>query len=131
MTISFTIHFLSISSLDWPHVGTFDHVLGDIRLWVQVSVHVRPSLILGNLIYKSLITVLFSDLCLLIGQINFIIQEVLCIGKVLDSPGILLSLKVLGNEFIILNLLGSGCIDIINRLWFQPFEMVWNISMGS
>lgn len=33
---------------DWPDVGSSYHVQGDIWLWVQVTIHVWPSLILSN-----------------------------------------------------------------------------------
>lgn len=64
------IHLRSSSilslSFDWPGVLAGNHVLGDRWLWVQVSVHVWPSRVLGNLVHLGLVTVLFCHLCLLV-----------------------------------------------------------------
>jgi len=41
-------NFSEVVITDWPDVGSSYHVQADIWLWVQVTIHVWPSLIFSN-----------------------------------------------------------------------------------
>ena len=74
---------------------------------------------------------LLGGLCLFIGQIDLVVQEVLGVRKVLHCPGLLLSLLILGNVLIIFDLLSAGRIYLINVIRFESLEVVGYVAMLS
>ena len=116
-------------SLDGADIGSGIHVLRDGGLRVQVAIHVRPSLVLGNLVDLGLVAVLLDHFRLLVGQLDLVVQKVLSVCEVLDGPSLLLGFLSLPDALIVLDLLGSGGIDLVDSLWFEAFEVVWDVSV--
>ena len=111
MLLSFT--YLHIS-FDWSGISTSDHVLLDRWLWIQVSVHVGPSLVLGDLVDLGLVAVLLRHLGLLVREVDLVVEEVLRVGQILHGPGLLFGFLVLRNGLVVFDLLCASSIDLVD-----------------
>lgn len=72
---------------------------------------------------------LLDHLRLLISKIDFVVEEVLSIGQVLDGPVMILSLLILVNLLVILDLLGASGIDLIYGVRLQTLEVIRHITV--
>lgn len=93
----FSLH-LSISilivSLNWPYVSAGNHIFLDVWLFIQVAVHIWPSFIFGLLVNNVRVTMLIHQGFLFFLEVDLVIQDMLVIGQVLNSP--LVFFRVLG-----------------------------------
>lgn len=53
----------------------------------------------------------------------------LSVCQVLHVPAILLGLQVLCNKLVVLDLLSTSGIDLVNSLWLESLEVIWDIAV--
>ena len=117
--------------IDWSIGSTVDHILLDIWLCVEITIHVWPSSILSCFINKVLVTVGCHHLLLSLLQLKFVVEIMLSVRKVLDCPLVFFSIFILFSQFVILYLLSSCSVDILDLVRSEALEVVWHESVRS
>jgi len=131
------MHFLGIITLlwvshwsdYWSHTGVGNHILFNIWKWVQVTVHVWPSCILGSFVDQVLVSMLLSEFLFLFCEFDLVVKELLGVCKILNGPlvflWVLVFVQLLGDS----NLFFSLGHDVFLLSFSESLEVIWNKSM--
>ena len=107
------------------------HISGDLWELVQITIHVWPSSMLFLVLLQIMVSLSCVHISIFILEIDFVIELVLGVGKVLHGPGVLFGGIVSSGVLSIGDLLFSLALYHVDLIGSQSLEMVWHISMWS